>query len=448
MSEHGRPEDGDDNEGANMSETFVRLRPRGEWRDGVTKDSLVDEMRASVTAIPGVRFSFSQPIRDNVEESGSGVRGQVVLKIFGTDLDAMRATLSEAVEALSDVEGVVDLGIYRDTSMPQLQISWDREALAREGIAMEDAQRTLETALAGRVVNEIWAAERAIPIRIRLPTEEHEDRERIGEILVPTADGARIPLRDLARIEVRTGRASINREENSRTMALKFNVQGRDLGSVIRDAQAAVAPIEPPDGHYLVWSGEFENQARAMDRLSIVVPLSILVVLGLLYSALGSMRSASVILLVAPFAMTGGVFALAAAGVALSVSAAVGFIALLGQVSLAGLLVLSAVEQRWRAGAARNDAIAEGAAARFRAVLMTALLAMFGLVPMAFGTGVGSETQQPFALVIVGGMTTTLAIALFALPALYTLLGPRALRRPEPIDEEVFDAAMTEESAR
>jgi cobalt-zinc-cadmium resistance protein CzcA len=444
MSEHGRPEDGDDNEGANMSETFVRLRPHEEWRAGVTKESLIDEMRESLTAIPGVRFNFSQPIRDNVEESGSGVRGQVVLKIFGTDLDAMRSTLTQAVEALSGVEGIVDLGIYRDTSMPQLQVTWDREALAREGIGMEDAQRTFEASLAGTVVNEIWVGERPIPVRVRLPAEEHEDRERLGELLVPGPDGARVPLRELARIEIRTGRAAINREENSRTMALKFNVQGRDLGSVIREAQAAVAPIEPPDGHFFVWSGEFENQARAMERLSIVVPFSILVVLGLLFSALGSMRSAAVILLVAPFAMTGGVFALALTGVPLSVSAAIGFIALLGQVSLAGLLVISAVEQRWRAGAERNTAIIEGATTRFRAVLMTALLAMFGLVPMAFGTGVGSETQQPFALVIVGGMSTTLLVALFALPALYTWLGPRALRRAEEIDEEVVDAATAE----
>jgi cobalt-zinc-cadmium resistance protein CzcA len=445
MSEHGRPEDGDDNEGANMSETFVRLRPAAEWREGVTKDSLIDDMRASVSAIPGVRFSFSQPIRDNVEESGSGVRGQVVLKIFGTDLDAMRETLSAAIEALAGIEGIVDLGIYRDTSMPQLQIAWDREALAREGIAMQDAQTTLETALAGRVVNEIWVGERPVPIRVRIPSEEHADRDRIASILVPGADGTRVPLGDLAHIDVRTGRASINREENSRTMALKFNVQGRDLGSVIREAQAAVAPIEPPEGHWFVWSGEFENQARAMSRLAIVVPLSILAVLGLLYSALGSMRSALVILAAAPFAMTGGVFAIAIFGVPLSVSAAIGFIALLGQVSLAGLLVLSAVEQRWREGVERQAAITEGAALRFRAVLMTALLAMFGLVPMAFGSGVGSETQQPFALVIVGGMTTTLIVALFALPALYAVLGPRTLRKPEPIEDE---AVVVEEGGR
>lgn len=449
MSEHGRPEDGTDNEGANMSETFVRLRPRAEWREGVTKESLVDEMRTSLDAIPGVRFNFSQPIKDNVEESGSGVRGQVVLKIFGADLDAMREALSSAVGVLSEIEGVVDLDIYRDTSMPQLQIAFDRAALAREGISMEDAQRTLETALAGRLVNEVWIGERPVPVRLRVPHEDRADRDRIGEILLPAGTGARVPLRDLADVEVRIGRAAINREDNSRTMALKFNVQGRDLGSVIRDARAAVdASVTPPEGHYFMWSGEFENQQRAMERLSVIVPLSLLVVLGLLYSALGSMRTAAVILLSAPFAMSGGVFALALFAIPLSVSAAVGFIALLGQVSLAGLLVLSAIEQRWRAGVERVAAITEGAAARFRAVLMTALLAMLGLLPMAFGTGVGSETQRPFALVIVGGMVTTLVVALFVLPALYRLLGPRALAQKETIDEDLvpLEPPLVEES--
>jgi len=426
LSEHGRPEDGTDNEGVNMSETFVRLRPRDQWRAGMTKERLIAAMRASVEQIPGVRFNFSQPIKDNVEESGSGVRGQVVLKIFGDDLDVMRRSLASAVVALQRVPGVVELDIYRDTSMPQLQVEFERGALAREGIAMEDAQRSLETGLGGLVVNEIWMGERPVPVRVRLPPEEREDRERISDILVPTPGGARVPLRDLASIDVRMGRAAINREDNSRTMALKFNVSGRDLGSVIRDAQAAVKRSVPePPGHYFVWSGEFENQQRAMDRLAIIVPLSLLVVLGLLYSALGSARSALAILACAPFALTGGLFVLGLAAIPLSVSAAIGFIALLGQVSLAGLLVVSAIEALRARGVPRITAIVEGATQRFRAVLMTAILAMLGLVPMAFGSGVGSETQRPFALVIVGGMVTTLFVALFVLPALYALIGPR-----------------------
>jgi cobalt-zinc-cadmium resistance protein CzcA len=426
LSEQGRPEDGTDNETANMSETFVKLRDTEHWRAGVTKASLVEEMRESLTAIPGVRFNFSQPIKDNVEESGSGVRGQVVLKIYGEDLEAMRETLTAAVEALERIEGVVDLDLYRDTTMPQLQVRFERDALAREGIAMVDAQQTLEASLAGVVVNEYWVGERPVPIRLRIPRPERSDPDRVGELLVPGDGDARVPLGELADISIRDGRASINREANARTMALKFNVSGRDLGSVIAEAMEVVSEnVEEPEGHYLEWSGEFENQQRAMERLSVIVPLSLLVVLGLLYSALGSVRSALVILAAAPFAMGGGVLALYAASIPLSVSAAIGFIALLGQISLAGLLVLSAVEQQWDAGLPRHRAIVEGAVLRFRAVLMTALLAMLGLIPMAFGTGVGSETQRPFALVIVGGMASTLLIMLFVLPALYRVLGPR-----------------------
>ncbi|MCC6877536.1 MAG: efflux RND transporter permease subunit, partial [Sandaracinaceae bacterium] len=254
LSEHGRPEDGTDNEGVNMSETFVRLRPRSEWREGWDKARLIEAMRASLDDIPGVRFNFSQPIRDNVEESGSGVRGQVVLKIFGDDLAAMRASLTQALDALASIEGVVDLDLYRDTTVPQLQIELDRAALAREGVSMRDAQWTIEAGLAGVVVAEVWAGERVVPIRVRLPAGERGDRERIGELLVPAPSGALIPLRDLASIDVRMGRASINREDNSRTMALKLNVEGRDLGSVIDEAMQVVAErVEPPEGHYFVW---------------------------------------------------------------------------------------------------------------------------------------------------------------------------------------------------
>jgi cobalt-zinc-cadmium resistance protein CzcA len=437
LSEHGRPEDGTDNEGVNMSETFVRLRPRGEWRQGVDKDALVEEMRASVSEIPGVRFNFSQPIKDNVEESGSGVRGAVVLKVFGEDLELIRTTLDAARDALEAVPGIVDLDLYRDTTAPQLEIRLDRAGLARAGVAVEDAQAVIETALAGRVVTEVWKSGRIVPVRVRMPQHARADVEAIAEILLSTPSGARIPLRDVARLEVVAARGSVNRESNSRFGALKFNVEGRDMGSAIADAMAAVdAGVDVPEGHFLVWSGEFENQQRALARLQVVVPLSILIVLALLYGALQSGRGALSILLVIPVALTGGVFALALGGVVLSVSAAVGFIALLGQVSLAGLLVVSAIEERRRVGMAFGGAVLLGSRARMRAVLMTAVLAMLGLMPMALATGVGSETQRPFALVVVGGMATTLMTALFVLPIVYTFVVSRRLSVSRDDDDE------------
>lgn len=435
LSEHGRPEDGTDNEGANMCETFVHFKPAASWRNGWDKPKLIDAMRASLNQIPGVRFNFSQPIKDNVEEAVSGVRGKVVLKIFGSNLGLMRETLENAIEVLKGVPGVVDLDLYRDTSVPQLQLNLDRSALAREGVNVETAQEVIETALAGRVVTELWEGERSVPIRVRLPSIERMDQMRIGDIAVPSVHD-RVPLRDLARIEVAMGRAGINREANSRYMALKFNIEGRDMGSVIQEAIAAVERnVKKPEGHFLQWGGEFENQERAMGRLRLIVPISLLVVMGLLYSALGSARGSLAILAIAPFAMTGGIFAVFAGGIVLSVSAAIGFIALLGQVSLAGLLVVSAIDAKRNEGMDLVEAAAEGTASRFRALLMTALLAILGLLPMVVSSGVGSETQRPFATVIVGGMVTTALVALFVLPVVYTVIMPRIMAKPEEFEE-------------
>ncbi len=431
-AEQGRPEDGLDNETTNMSETFARLKPREQWRPGYDSARLVAEMRDSLQEIPGVKFNFSQPIKDRVEEAVSGVRGKIVLKAFGTDLVSMRETLLSAKEVLGDVEGVVDLGLYRDATVPQLQIKLNRAVLARAGVSIVDAAHVVETAMAGRVVTTFWEGERVVPIRVRLPADQKADLESIGQIMIPTASGARIPLRELAEITLADGRISIMREGNSRYVALKFNVDGRDLGSVVDDAIATVgAKIPVPEGQYLVWGGEFENQQRAMGRLKVIVPVALLLVYVLLYGALGSWRSAITVLLAAPFAMTGGLFGLYAAGIALSVSAAVGFIALLGQVSLAGLLVISAIDDERRAGASLDEAIKIGATTRFRALLMTALLAMLGLLPMAISKSMGSETQKPFAVVIVCGMATTLLVALLVVPMLYRLLAAKNLKQVE-----------------
>jgi heavy metal efflux system protein len=438
LSEQGRPEDGTDNEGINMSETFIRLKPHSEWRPGMDKPHLIHEMRASLTEIPGVRYNFSQPMKDNVEEAVSGVRGKVVLKVFGADLTQMRDTLEHVKDVLKSVPGIVDLDLYRDASTPQLQVRFDRQALARAGISMQDAQSTLEIALAGRVPTAMWEGERPVPIRVLLPVEARDEIDKISAITLTSDTGARVPLRDLTKIEMTTGLTSINREGNSRYLALKFNVEGRDMGSVVQDAMATVGEkVKPPEGLYFVWGGEFENQQRAIARLRLIVPVAILLVLGLLYGAMSSGISAAAILLTVPFALTGGVFALLAAGVPLSVSAAVGFIALLGQVSLMGVLVLSAAEARRRNGEELRPALTDGAAERMRPVLMASLLAFAGLLPMAFSSGVGSETQRPFALVVVGGMLTTLVVALWLLPAVYSYITPKRLATPEEKDEQV-----------
>jgi cobalt-zinc-cadmium resistance protein CzcA len=428
LSEQGRPEDGTDDEGVNMSETFVHVAPRDKWRPGWNKDRLYEAMRRSLTEIPGVSFNFSGPIKDNVEEAVSGVRGQVVLKVFGTDLDVMKKTLEDSVTALQKVPGVVDLGLYRDASVPQLQIVLDRRSLARAGINVDAAQDVVQTALQGTVATTYWENERPVPVRLIFPASERENESRIGSILVPTSGGGHVPLREVARIERAVGKAAITREANSRVLALKFNVEGRDLGSVVADGIAAVKrDVNVPEPNYLVWGGEFENQQRALARLAVIVPFSFLVVFVLLFMALGSAASALSVLLVAPLAMSGGVLGLAVARIPLSVSAAVGFIALLGQVCLASLLVVSAVERRRRDGEDLWHAVVAGAASRFRTVLMTALLAMLGLMPAALSAGVGSETQRPFAVVIISGLVTAVAVTLFVLPFVYALVARRSL---------------------
>lgn len=436
LSEHGRPEDGTDNEGVNMSETFVNLKPHDQWPKGMDKDRLVEEMRASLTEIPGVRFNFSQPIKDNVEEAVSGVRGKVVLKIFGTDLGAMRESLEKARDALKEVSGVTDLDLYRDALIPQLQIQPDRRAIARHGLSMEQVQRTIETALAGTVATEFWQAERPVPVRVMLAPAACSDVENIGALLIRTPDGGQVAIKDLAEISITTGQASINREGNSRYLALKFNVEGRDMGSVVKEAvQTVAAKVTPPSGHYFVWGGEFENQERALRRLRLIIPVAILLVLGLLYAAMGTGRSAIAIVATVPFAITGGLFALLIAGIPLSVSAVIGFIALLGQVSLMGVLLLGATERRRREGQELFPALIHGSANRLRPVLMASLLALFGLLPMALASGMGSETQRPFALVVVGGMITTLLVALFVLPVIYSYVTSKSLVTPEEADE-------------
>jgi len=427
LSEQGRPEDGTDDEGVNMSETFVHVASRDKWRHGWTKDRLYQAMRDSLSEIPGVSFNFSGPIKDNVEEAVSGVRGQVVLKIFGTDLDVMKATLQQCLATLANVRGTVDLELYRDASVPQLQIVLDRTSLARAGISVDAAQDVVQTALGGHVATTYWEHERPVPVRVIFPVAERENEARIGSILVQSAREARVPLSEIARVEKAVGKAAITREANSRVLALKFNVEGRDLGSVVGDAVAAVRKdVKVPEGNYLVWGGEFENQKRALSRLAVIVPLSFLVVFVLLFMALGSVGSAFSVLLVAPLAMSGGVMGLAAAHIPLSVSAAVGFIALLGQVCLASLLVVSAVDQRRRSGDELLPALIGGAASRFRTVLMTALLAILGLMPAALSSGVGSETQRPFAVVIITGLMTAVAVTLFVLPLAYSVI----VRRP------------------
>ena len=423
LSEQGRPEDGTDDEGPNQSETFIHLQPQETWQTGRTKEQIVDAMREKVAAIPGVLFNFSQPIADNIEEAISGIRGQIVVKIYGEDPMVLQEKADAVLAALRRVRGVEDPAIYRTGKIPQLVVDLDRPQIARHGLTIADVERVIETAIGGRIATEYWEGEKHFGVRVLLAEPNRATPSRIGEITVSAPDGSRIRLDTFAKVRVAEGQAQIWRQNNSKFIAVKCNIGNRDMGSFVADAMANVREaVKLPEGYYLIWGGEFENQQRAMARLALVVPMAILAVMALLYLAFGSFLDALLIILVAPCAFVGGIVTLWLTGTVFSVSAAVGLIALMGQTVLNGVLLVATFRQLQQEEEMMtlNELILKGVSLRLRALLMTALLAGLGLVPAALSHGMGSETQRPFALVIIGGIVTSTALTLFLIPVLFS----------------------------
>jgi cobalt-zinc-cadmium resistance protein CzcA len=420
VSQLGRPEDGTDPSPVNVAQIMVSLYPEDTWRTGRTRARLVEDMRAALGRVPGIEYIFSQPILDNVLESISGIKGKVAIKIYGEDLEHMQVLATRVRDAIAPVRGVRDLGLYQTGVVPQLLIEIDRDAIARYGLRVADVDDVIQAAVGGDVATEIWEGERRVEVAVRVAEPFRVGVDRIREIPVSTPTGSRVPLGALAQVRVGFGRAAIQRSQGSRFIALKFNVEGRDLGGVVAEARARVArAVQLPEGYTMTWGGEFENQQRAMKRLAVIVPAALLLICLLLYGAFGRMRSALVVLAITPLCLPGAVLALKLARVNLSVSAIVGLIALLGQTVLAGVIVVSSINELRARGVPRAEAIAQGAAQRVRAVLITALLAGLGLLPAALSHAIGSETQRPFALVIVGGVFVATPLVLLVLPALY-----------------------------
>ncbi|MDI1482373.1 CusA/CzcA family heavy metal efflux RND transporter [Polyangium sp. y55x31] len=433
VSQLGRPEDGTDPTMSNNLEMFVKLKPATEWGpDAPTLGALIAKMQASLTVIPGLEVNFSQPIRDNVNENISGQFGQVALKIYGDDMPKLQEAAENAKRALADVPGIADLGIVKSGEVPQVRIRPSREALGRYGLSMEDVQGFVSTALGGRAVGKLWEGDRSFDVVIRFPEASRDSLEQIENLRVPTSSGALVPLSSLGEIGVDYGRASINRENGQRYIGVRMNVRGRDLGSFVDDARKAVEAKVPLDsGMSVEWGGEFESKERAMRRLALVLPVALLITLGLLFNAFRSMPLAVLVLLNVPFALVGGAIALWACDMPLSIAAAVGFIALVGQASLNGVLVLSAIVERRAQGLGLDEAVMEGAKDRLRAVVMTAALAALGLLPAAVSKAMGAETQRPIAVVIVGGTVSAALLSLVVLPVMYRLaveLSDRARR--------------------
>ncbi|MDZ4075383.1 MAG: CusA/CzcA family heavy metal efflux RND transporter [Hylemonella sp.] len=419
VSKAGQPEDGTDPKTLSMAEVFVDVKPVEEWRKGMTRDALIEEMDRKLAVIPGVDPAFSQPIRDNVLESISQIKGQIVVKVAGEDLGELQRTVEAMRREFRQVQGVQRAEVDRLGELPQLLIDIDRERASRFGLNVSDVQDVIESALAGRAATLLWEGEKKFAVAVRLP----EDERTIANLpSTPLAipGGGYTTLGSVASIRQATGAMNIAREAGRRTMAIGVFIKGRDMGSVVKDMKARVAAnVKVPENYTVNWSGEFENQERAMQRLSVVVPISLLLIFVLLFDAFGSFKKAALILINVPLALIGGFITLWVFDIPLSVSAAIGFIALSGQAVLNGVVMLSVFQQLRNSGYTVLEAARTGSMQRLRTVLMTAMLAALGLLPMALSQEIGSETQRPLALVVIGGLVTATLLTLVVLPVLY-----------------------------
>jgi cobalt-zinc-cadmium resistance protein CzcA len=419
LTQLGRPEDGTDPKGFNNLEILIDLKPKDTWHYE-DKDELVVAMQKRLAVYPGLQFNFSQVIQDNVEEAISGVKGEIAIKIFGEDLKVLQEKANQITRILRSIEGATDVAAEQQSGLAQMVIGIDRAKIARYGINVNDVESVIAMAVGGKTATQMLEGERRFDITVRLMGAARDSVGAIEDITVLSPDGSRIPLAELADIKINQGASRISREDNMRRIAIKCNLIGRDQGSFVTEAQQKVAEqvvLEP--GYRVVWSGQFENQQRAMKRLAFIVPVSLVLIFILLFWAFQSLKSASLIVMNVPFAMIGGLVALLLTGIHLSVSAAVGFIALFGIAVQNGVILLTQINHLRREGVLLQDAILQGSVSRLRPVVMTALMAILGLIPAALSTSVGSETAKPFAVVIIGGLITATLLTLTMLPALY-----------------------------
>ncbi|MDE1545798.1 CusA/CzcA family heavy metal efflux RND transporter [Dechloromonas agitata] len=416
----GRGESPADPQGPNESTPIVSLKPRSEWPSGWTQDDIQDAMRDKLKALPGVQIVMAQPISDRVDEMVTGVRSDIAVKVFGDDLEQLRKLASQIGKVAQSLQGAQDLRIERISGQQYLSIEIDRQAIARLGINVADVNDLLETAVGGKVATEIFEGERRFPGVVRLPERFRNNVEAISNILITSPNGAQARLADVAKIAVLDGPAQISRELGKRRIVIGVNVKDRDLGGFVAELQKKVeAQIKLPEGYYLEWGGQFQNMERALGHLKIIIPITIAAIFFLLFLLFNSLRFATLIITVLPFASIGGVVGLFVTGEYLSVPASVGFIALWGIAVLNGVVLVSYIRGLREEGRSVREAVVEGATLRFRPVMMTATVAMLGLIPFLFSTGPGSEVQRPLAIVVIGGLITSTLLTLVMLPTIY-----------------------------
>ncbi|GJL70209.1 MAG: cation efflux system protein [Nitrospirales bacterium] len=423
VSQLGRPDDGTDPTTFYSIELISNLKPLDEWRSGMTKQKLIAEMEERLQAFPGISFNYSQFLQDSVEEAMSGVKSENSIKLFGPDLRVLEEKALEIEKAMSRIDGVKDLGIFHVTGQPNLVVQADRKAAARYGLHVGDVNAVVSAAIGGQAVTKVLEGERWFDLVVRFLPEFRRDIETIKNIRVDTPDGVPIPLKQVATVATKTGGFLIYRENHERYIPIKFSVRGRDLASTVQEAQSRLKKeIELPEGYHIEWAGQYDQLQSEQKRLIVIVPISLVLILYLLYIAFNSGRNALLVLATIPFALIGGVFTLVLTGTPFSISAAVGVISTLGVSILGGMLLVSRIVELQESGKPLREAILEGAELQMRPILMATLGAALGLLPAAVATGIGSQTQQPLARVVVGGMLTATVLILIVLPVLYQLV--------------------------
>jgi cobalt-zinc-cadmium resistance protein CzcA len=426
MSQTGRPDDGTDVAGFYNNEFGVQLYPQEEWDPKITKEELIDTMTRALSVVPGASLNFSQPIMDNVEEAVSGVKGSICVKIYGDSLDYMEEQSDKVEGVLKKIQGIEDLGVIRNIGQPELDIDLNQQRMALYGVQTADANAVIEMAIGGKAVTQLYEGIRKFDIRIRFPEQFRATQDDIGNLLVPTQTGAKVPIREIATITQKTGPCLIFRDDNRRYSAVKFSVRGRDMGSTIEEAQQKVDQVvNLKKGYSMVWQGDFENQQRASKRLAQVVPISLLLIFLLLFVMFGNLKDAGLVFLNVPTAVVGGILALLITGTNFSISAGIGFIALFGICILEGVLLITAfkhnLEMIKHSESPLYSSIKLGVNELIRPVMMTALMATIGLLPAAISTGIGSESSRPLARVVIGGLICATIFSLLIFPLVFFL---------------------------
>ena len=425
----GRNDDGTDPFTPSHFEVSVGIKPYKEWKSGKTKDDLIEELAAEYETLPGFRVGFSQPMIDGVMDKISGAHSELVVKVYGNDFKETRRIANDILETLKSVEGSADLDIDQEPPLPQLQIKINRDAIARYGLNITDVNTLIEVAIGGKAISQLYQNDRMYDITCKYVENSRDTPEKIANLMLTTPNGAKIPLSQVADIQLSNGESTITREMNKRHLTVKLNLRGQDLSSFIKKAQAAIEKNVSYDhkNYHIKWGGQFENQNRAYSRLAIIVPLALGIMFILLYGAFGKFRQAGLTLSIVILALFGGMLALNVRGMTLNVSSAVGFIALFGVAIQNGVLMISHINDLRRKGENLLDAVRDGARHRFRPILMTATVAIIGLLPASLATGIGSDVQRPLATVIVYGLMFSTIITLFALPLFYYLIEKKAL---------------------